>query len=1045
MLGKFTRPRPVGALPRARLFAALDLALRHPVAWLSGPPGAGKTTLASMYVAERQRRTLWYRLQEDDADPASFFHYFGLALAAGAPGRGKGPLPPLTPEYLANLGVFSRRYFERAWQLIRAPCVIVFDNCEHSEADGPLCEVMRELIESLPEGIQVIMLCRGDPPPSFAALRARGAIALLGGEQLKLTEAECAELAALREIELREPALQQLYRRTQGWTAGVVLALEQKSHSSPGAAPPPEATPQVLFDYFAGEIFGKMRPEVQALLLRAAFLPSMAPYRVVELTGMARADQVLDELARSSYFTLKLSPVRGAPPAVYQFHPLFREFLLRRAQETLAPDALAEIRRKSAALLEADGDTASAVTLLIAAHDWPAAMRIMFAHAAEMLQQGRGRILEAWLRALPAALLARPDVPSAWALYWLGRCRLGYDPAQARAYLEQAFDRFERARDAEGLFTAWASLVDTFVYEWGDFAPLDRWIEVLDALLVRYRRPPTPQLEARVAAGMLVALMYRQPYRPDLPRWAERVRSIVLETRDVRTQMLLGNQLVYYYTAWLGDLTSARLVAESVRPAADALAAGPLAYIAHCAMQASYQWYVGALDECLRLVNEGRETARRYGARFNSLLEAHGVYAHLAGGDVASAEKLLRESAASALGGRLYRAHGHFLAFLCAFHRQDNPHAIASAREAIALADAAGVPHYQALYRAGLALALFAEGGRREALATLARARRMARRMRSANVEFSGLYSTTYFLLERGKRRLALPFLRRALARARARGYLNRLFWTDEISTRLFAAALEHDVEVPYVQQLIRRRRMQPPPQAARLENWPFPVRVYMLGRFSVFLDGRLLEFAGKAQRKPLELLMALVAFGGRDVSEQRLTDALWPQADGDAAHQACAVALHRLRRLLGCEEAIRLQRNLFSLDRRYVWVDVWAFERGAVELYRGPFLGDQADAGWSVPLRERLHAKYVRHVAERGCALLAAGEYAEAIAALERGLHIDPLAEELYQALMLCYRALDRRAEAIQVYRRCEKTLAASLGVAPGGKTVELFRSLHR
>jgi DNA-binding SARP family transcriptional activator len=37
----------------------------------------------------------------------------------------------------------------------------------------------------------------------------------------------------------------------------------------------------------------------------------------------------------------------------------------------------------------------------------------------------------------------------------------------------------------------------------------------------------------------------------------------------------------------------------------------------------------------------------------------------------------------------------------------------------------------------------------------------------------------------------------------------------------------------------------------------------------------------------------------------------------------------------------------------------------------------------------------------------------------------------------------MDLRAEAIGVYRRCEKTLAATLGVAPGAKTVELYRTL--
>ena len=36
-LGKFTRPRPVGALLRQRLFTAMDAARRHPAVWISGP------------------------------------------------------------------------------------------------------------------------------------------------------------------------------------------------------------------------------------------------------------------------------------------------------------------------------------------------------------------------------------------------------------------------------------------------------------------------------------------------------------------------------------------------------------------------------------------------------------------------------------------------------------------------------------------------------------------------------------------------------------------------------------------------------------------------------------------------------------------------------------------------------------------------------------------------------------------------------------------------------------------------------------------------
>jgi DNA-binding SARP family transcriptional activator len=424
----------------------------------------------------------------------------------------------------------------------------------------------------------------------------------------------------------------------------------------------------------------------------------------------------------------------------------------------------------------------------------------------------------------------------------------------------------------------------------------------------------------------------------------------------------------------------------------------------------------------------------------------------LMAGDFAAVDGLLRDAASAITAGRLvYRAHYHFLVSLNAFYQKDDAHAVASAREAVALADSAGVPILQALYRLGLAHALFAGGQRREALSALAQARCIARRIRVATIEFSCLSTATYFLLQRGKHARAEPFLRRTLEVARQRGYVNRAFWTLEFMTALFAAALERGIEVEYVRESIRRRRLPPPQEALHLEHWPFPVRIHTLGRFSVLLEGEPLQFSGKAQRKPLELLMALVALGGRDVSERQLTEALWPDAEGDAAHQSCAAALHRLRKLLGCEQAISLQRNHFSLDPRYVWVDIWAFERalaagqGKVEaLYQGPFLGKHVDLPWALPMRERLRVKFMRHLAERGRALFDARQFDAAVALFEKGLSVDPLAEEFYRQLMACYQALDLRAEAIGVYRRCEKTLAATLGLSPAAKTVALYQSLH-
>ena len=59
-IAKIPRLRTHQAFPRKRLFTQLDHLRRHPVIWVSGPPGSGKTTLVSNYLDARKLPCLWY-------------------------------------------------------------------------------------------------------------------------------------------------------------------------------------------------------------------------------------------------------------------------------------------------------------------------------------------------------------------------------------------------------------------------------------------------------------------------------------------------------------------------------------------------------------------------------------------------------------------------------------------------------------------------------------------------------------------------------------------------------------------------------------------------------------------------------------------------------------------------------------------------------------------------------------------------------------------------------------------------------------------------
>ena len=325
---------------------------------------------------------------------------------------------------------------------------------------------------------------------------------------------------------------------------------------------------------------------------------------------------------------------------------------------------------------------------------------------------------------------------------------------------------------------------------------------------------------------------------------------------------------------------------------------------------------------------------------------------------------------------------------------------------------------------------------------------------------------------QRGDEGRAVQALARAMPLGRAQGYVNTWLWSSRTMAELAVHALDADLEADYVRRLVRERRLVPAEAPLEVETWPWPVKVFTLGRFEIVTNERPVHFSGKAQRKPLALLQALIALGGQRVREDRLTEILWPDAEGDAAHQALAVTLHRLRRLLGHERALTRHDGAISLVPEHCWVDLWAVERmiaraesaigrspvrdhewaasvrwtdRAVTLYRGDFLAGDPGLPWAATAGDRLRERLLRQLRKLGHLWESIGDWEEAAHCYERALEINVCAEEFYRRLMLTYQRLDRRGDAILAYQRCRKQLAAAFGIAPSAETEAVHRSLQR
>jgi hypothetical protein len=307
------------------------------------------------------------------------------------------------------------------------------------------------------------------------------------------------------------------------------------------------------------------------------------------------------------------------------------------------------------------------------------------------------------------------------------------------------------------------------------------------------------------------------------------------------------------------------------------------------------------------------------------------------------------------------------------FHRGQPSLALELLRQAVGASQARGTPYYIAADNLGYGLLLHLCGRPQDGRRHLEVGHEVGASIRNPLLEFVYRLFSACLAKDQERHDHALAELALAMQIGRDHGYMHFLFFPPRVIARLCLEALEAGIEPAYVRSLIERNELTPDPVWRHSESWPWPIRIYTLGRFSVVEHGKTLRFTGKTQRRPMELLKALIALGGRDVSESRLADALWPDSEGDASAQSLATTLFRLRKLLG-ERAIRRQEGRVTLDSSYCWVDCWEFERVASDdsiepkarlsrlrrLYQGDFLRD-LDAPWAKRLRERLQARFTR------------------------------------------------------------------------------------
>jgi DNA-binding SARP family transcriptional activator len=225
------------------------------------------------------------------------------------------------------------------------------------------------------------------------------------------------------------------------------------------------------------------------------------------------------------------------------------------------------------------------------------------------------------------------------------------------------------------------------------------------------------------------------------------------------------------------------------------------------------------------------------------------------------------------------------------------------------------------------------------------------------------------------------------------------------------------------------------------------------------------IRVAGVSQPVPYSKVTALLAYlaiTSRAHSRTALATLLWGEVDDRRANSSLRNALYVLRRELGLDPCLVVERHNVNLDTTQLWLDVDRLKhavreetesicslREALALWRGPFLDGLLVSGapdfddWVSATRAKLERTYLEGCLALSEAHTRARQWPEALEAAQKAVDLDPLYEAGHRQIMHINLLAGSRSAALQQYERCRDSLRTELGVLPSARTQALHEQV--
>ena len=907
---------------------------------------------------------------------------------------------------------------------------------ENSEATSTLLNLF---IERIPDNCHIIISSRTHVKlPAISKLTMQQEVASLNTSQLSFTPEEVKELLATQyELHLSDEEANRLAKDAEGWILGIVFR-GQRLQGDKLPRVPLVLSQDDVFRYLASEVFERQPPEIAS-----STLDIVEPEICDLLSGLANSRELLHQIERRNLFTQCIDGEK----AWYRYHHLFREFLQAKLLEE-NPEQFALLHCNVASLFEQDQRWNDAITHFLTARRYDEASRVVKIIGEDFHNSGKWATVSKWIGALPRDMrLSDPDLVllHAQSLIHLGKVN------EAVRILTGLLCQV--ASDEDWLYRAkalsWRSAAFRLT---GHFAEAKSDIETAIRILKQRGGPADILGDAYRRLGNIHAEQGRFTLALGRMRRALKYYSSVF---DVGQMAAVHDSLGTMYKR-LGDLTKANMHFQRAREGWQKVKNFGALALALNNIGLVYQRR-GQYDLALETLRFGLEKARENGYRrieacilmaMAEVLRDLDLYddalaAYYEGLELA---RQVMESYyvvwATAGIGETYRLLG------------DRDKAEVLLKEAISQAEEQGQNYEAALFATQLGIIEYERGQYEAAIGIL---HGVCDRLR--DIGDKDALAKAYFHLAQAsflakKYDLAINWLEKASGLADELGYDDFLAVEGRNATLLIqygaSKAVGGNRFVRIMEKIMRCRDSQRRRATTKGSVGPSvatkpDIEARALGETRALVDSRLISDAEWRSNRAKEMFFYLLCCGAGQTKEQ-ITAALWPDLSPAKASSNFHINLYRARRAI-FPGIFTLEQGQYELNSDLnIWFDVAEFENllsraeslphgskkvanleQAVELYRGPFLGEFYSE-WTEMRRHQLEDKYLKVLSLLANFNADRGRYNKAIALLEKFIAIDPYHDEVHCQLMGWHLAAGDKVSALRIYTRYLDTVASEL-----------------